>query len=67
MQKTTKQNVVLMSPLPKNMPTNSANGLRRDMRPRPPKEILMRRKKESLLVDFAKMEAGPRGERGLAS
>jgi len=37
------------------------------MIPRPPKEILMRRKKESLLDDFAKMEAGPQVERGLAS
>lgn len=40
------------------MPTNSAKGLRSDMIPRPPKEMLMRRKRESLRDDLLRVVAG---------
>lgn len=52
MQNTISQNMDLMSPLPQRMPTASAKGLRRDMRPKLPNEMLMTRKNESLRRDF---------------
>lgn len=45
---------------------SSAKGLRSDMRPKPPKEMLMSKRNESLFVDLARKEAEPR-DRGLAS
>lgn len=63
-KQTTRQNMDLRSVLPKTAPTNSAKGLRRDMRPRPPKEMLMRRKRRSLQDDFASIEAGSQAEKG---
>lgn len=44
--------------MPKTVATNSANGLRRERIPRPPKEMLMRKKMESLQDECAKREAG---------
>jgi hypothetical protein len=58
MQNTTRQNIVLMSLLPKTMPTTSAKGLRRDTRPRVPIEKLMTRKRKSLKDGIARMEVG---------
>lgn len=65
MEKTTRQNMDLRSVLPKTMVTNSAKGLRSDMRPRLPTEMLMKRKRESLQEDFASKETGSRAEKGL--
>lgn len=65
-KKTTAQKMDRTSPLLIIILPSSAKGLRSDMRPKPPKEMLMSKKNESLFVDLARKEAEPR-DRGLAS
>ena len=62
MKITTRQNRVLKSVWPKIVPTNSENGLRRDMRPMPPIEAVIRIKMASLQDCFGSREAGSEAE-----
>jgi hypothetical protein len=65
MQKTSRQIMALMSPLPTTRLASSVKGFLSETMLRPAKEMVMMKVREPLQEDDTRTEAGPQAELGL--